>query len=31
MTKPDQFDNSHPYLWLLLFLFFAFWFMQWAG
>ena len=27
----DKYDNSNPYLWLLIFAFCLFWLMQWAG
>lgn len=29
--KPDKFDNASPYLWLLIFCYFAFFFLCWAG
>ncbi len=29
--KTDKFDNSNPFLWVLIFAFFLFWAMQWVG
>ena len=31
MTKPDKFDNSHPYLWLIIFCYCLYWVMAWLG
>lgn len=29
--KRDRYDNSNPYLWMLIVGFILFWVMQWAG
>jgi hypothetical protein len=31
MKEYDKYDNSNPFLWLLIFIFFLFFFTQWAG